>query len=681
MKGAVIQLGTAILLLLFSFRLLISGRLEMPSSPLHLWGFLFLAWSGISITWAHSRYEAVPLFIHWCCCGLVYLLIVINLGQEKWRLRILGAMVLTASMIAVLGCAQHLFRLDWVPQAIGPAATFANKNIAVDVLIVGLALMIGEALFGRSPGRTAVSLALTVVSTSYLLYTETRAGWLALIVIVVYYTAVIIITKIGYRHYARSPRAFAPSMRKALALGAAIAVIAFMANLSSEGLAFRMSRIAERAASVAEVKTDAARASSHRLPWWKSGLTMAMERPLLGFGLGNIQVFYPSYHNPEYPESLPKSKIMHYLHNDYLQLAVELGIPGLVFFMGVLAAAFIIVRRICRKQAARDYFSLSVTLLAALIGFMVVAFFSHPLEEAIPPLFVSVLLALLTLLHSRNVPSNRLHSLRISKPVTCSLMVALIAGGVMLARFHERNLTGARHYLAAATLAEAQRWPEVIEAGLRAYASNPERVRSLSYVGRAYMELGQDEKGIDHSEKVIQQYPFDTSTLLNLGSAYARVGQKEKAVATLAEVIRIKPYLAETYVNLASIYLKDKNDDEAWKVLRQGVKHADSRTGAPIHYNLGVLEANRKRFDQAVMEFEAALKYNPNLAEAYANAAVIYFHVLKDKEKAIPHMEKFLSLRPSGERAAEFREILSAESEGTAPRKANRPEPGEGSKN
>src|SRR6266566_2848116 len=67
-------------------------------------------------------------------------------------------------------------------------------------------------------------------------------------------------------------------------------------------------------------------------------------------------------------------------HNSFIQVGAELGIPGLLLFMALLASVFMSLRRVARRALAadppaRDVSRLAQSLMAALVGFVVGGFF------------------------------------------------------------------------------------------------------------------------------------------------------------------------------------------------------------------------------------------------------------------------------------------------------------------
>jgi O-antigen ligase len=75
--------------------------------------------------------------------------------------------------------------------------------------------------------------------------------------------------------------------------------------------------------------TEAKRAAMRRDTW-----AMFLDHPLIGTGLGTLQMVFPRY------DSLYDGKIVNHRHNDYLEALAETGVLGglcCVWFLGVLS--------------------------------------------------------------------------------------------------------------------------------------------------------------------------------------------------------------------------------------------------------------------------------------------------------------------------------------------------------
>lgn len=104
-----------------------------------------------------------------------------------------------------------------------------------------------------------------------------------------------------------------------------------------------------------------------RLRLWHEAVTHIGERPFFGVGLGN----YPLLVKPSasYREPI-------YAHNLYLDIAVEVGMVGLLLFLGMVMLST--ARLLLRWKIRRDDW-LVLAMLTALVIFLVHAFFETPL--------------------------------------------------------------------------------------------------------------------------------------------------------------------------------------------------------------------------------------------------------------------------------------------------------------
>ncbi len=96
-----------------------------------------------------------------------------------------------------------------------------------------------------------------------------------------------------------------------------------------------------------------------RIDIWKgviAGLTF------WGHGIGQFYVDFPLYNDALSAESSPTWIMTAHAHNDFLEWAFELGIPGMVI---IAAIAFLIVRR----AAAAEAFGLLAFCITAMVGF------------------------------------------------------------------------------------------------------------------------------------------------------------------------------------------------------------------------------------------------------------------------------------------------------------------------
>jgi O-antigen ligase len=88
-------------------------------------------------------------------------------------------------------------------------------------------------------------------------------------------------------------------------------------------------QILQRLSSVQVLEVTAGKRASMRADTWR----IFLDHPLLGTGLGTLQIVFPAY------ETLYDGKIVNHTHNDYLEALAETGIAGglcCIWFIGVL---------------------------------------------------------------------------------------------------------------------------------------------------------------------------------------------------------------------------------------------------------------------------------------------------------------------------------------------------------
>lgn len=98
---------------------------------------------------------------------------------------------------------------------------------------------------------------------------------------------------------------------------------------------------------------------------WESSWNLLQSSPWRGIGLGLFYLAYPPYRNPA------DSSGGFFAHNDYLQIWIETGLPGLVLLLTVLVTATTLFVRALRRVGLRDRAHLEMTGLFC--GLMTVA--------------------------------------------------------------------------------------------------------------------------------------------------------------------------------------------------------------------------------------------------------------------------------------------------------------------
>jgi putative inorganic carbon (HCO3(-)) transporter len=272
--------------------------------------------------------------------GLTLLLV-----RDEGRLRALvDALLLVGAALALWGLGQVLYGYGALDSRIrGPFShymTFSGFLLMLDMMLV--ARLMARRPDPAASGPTAwldrpwVAWGAFAAVTTALVASLTRGAWVALV-------GALVLVVSRWR-----PRLLwaAPALAAVFLVLAPVPVVA-------------------RALSIADL-TDSS--NYDRLCMAEAGLRMIGERPLLGVGPEQVREIYPLYRHPTAPRL-----VVPHLHNAYLQLAAERGIPAVSAFVALLvtalAAALAGVRR---GGAATD---LHLGFFGAIAAFAVAALF------------------------------------------------------------------------------------------------------------------------------------------------------------------------------------------------------------------------------------------------------------------------------------------------------------------
>jgi O-antigen ligase len=117
-----------------------------------------------------------------------------------------------------------------------------------------------------------------------------------------------------------------------------------------------------------------------RMKIWERGLGYMRDHPVFGVGAGNLPVAEGAI--SPLPPGQERGVGVRWgaAHNSFIQAGAELGVPGMLLFVGLIVSAVASLRRLARPalrahQSGMNVSRLAQSLIAALVGFVVGAFF------------------------------------------------------------------------------------------------------------------------------------------------------------------------------------------------------------------------------------------------------------------------------------------------------------------
>ena len=260
-------------------------------------------------------------------------------GERQVR-RLVDCLIGVGALLAGAGLAQYLVGYGGIDRRIrGP---FSHYMTFSGFLLICDLLLIASLILGRHRGRQAWRWAALALINVALLGSLTRSAWVGLGLTLTLYLLV------------RSPRWLLAYVPAALVF----AVVAPPAVL-------------ERVASITDLRD---RSNYDRICMLKAGMEMVADRPLFGLGPEMVERRYAIYR----PPSAPRYEVPH-LHNSFLQLAAERGLPALAAWLALLAAGALKSWRLYTREGGDGgpRADLYVGMLLALLAFSLAGLFEN----------------------------------------------------------------------------------------------------------------------------------------------------------------------------------------------------------------------------------------------------------------------------------------------------------------
>jgi len=285
-----------------------------------------------------------------------------------------------------------------------------------------------------------------------------------------------------------------------------------------------------------------------RLSVWSTTLSMIAADPLLGVGLGNWGAVFPRYDGGK---TLSFASDPRRPHNDFLWLAAESGITGLLAYLLFLGALVVLIRRVIRDRDPTVRLT-AIAAAASMGAYLGHSLFSFPREWAPPSMLFWVCVGLVSgLSGGRRSILNRIPAVGAVLVIGLGLVVCVRA-----MRF-DRLL-----YSAVMARQDADWRNQVAYAG-RALEYGAFDHRAHLIRGNGLMHIGQGHAASRAFERLLEFTPYSAPALGNLGRAYLSVGAVNKARKVLERALDLMPGEPVLVNNLALVYEREGYPDAA----------------------------------------------------------------------------------------------------------------------
>lgn len=512
-------------------------------------------WAGFSAVWA-----VVPIKVFKSATMLIAAMVGFGLsrfilGNKTKAFGFILISMGTGVLVAVFGILQYYLDsgMFTIPRdQFGfkdLATTYGLSNFTVDVLVIILPFGLGVALSRKSHLLKWAGIVSTLLILHYLVVSHVRAGYLSIFFVMAFFAMLMVLS---HRDWMRKHR-------RTILIGTAVLVLC--ALVIRPGSVLPETFLPRFDLEEPTIKI--------RVHIWKQALEIIEDYPVLGVGLGNYEVIAWKYLDQTAADMTRESNTrIDRTHNEYLNLACELGMVGLFMFLaflGLLAAKTVIW---LERNSGREEFWVVAALTAGVLGGLVNAMFTFPFQMpgSIHQFFLTA--GILSGLVAQSDPiqkgisriSPRLQYLLQSTGwvvVTLGLLISVNWNlNFFNAEIHyQRGLSFKQAGLATPTL-------EFFDKGL-GYDPFAERI----HYDKAFIlaNLGRFEEASESLALGLEQTPFFEKARVDYALFLANLGQTDQALEFLAEVLQEHPSgTSDVYLYRASLYLVKGDSQRAF---------------------------------------------------------------------------------------------------------------------
>lgn len=613
----------------------------------------------ISLWGCYMRYQGLLAHINYL---LVFYLVVRFFSSFEWSNKILFYILLTSS--SLLGIYAYLqFKgidpINWEVSGGRMTATFGNPVFLGAYLVTIIPL--GIALFFATTSNLGKLLILLGTNLSYLglLLTQTRACFVGFGVAILLF--LILTRNLLFR-----------LKTKVLVLSLTLIFTTITGVMLTKG------GIVQRITSIVEKKEKEEKeghfqvlsspiafsgTAKLRLLMYKAGIKLLQNFPILGVGVDNIHFVYPKYELLSYIRSTDGYTGVDRVHNEFLDVSIMRGIlGGLLYIWLILNVIFLLWKN-------KKYRFYAAGLASGISAYIIQNQFSLAVVGIALPFWL--LLGMSTVLVGKN---KKVHIPKV-------LLILFCIGGILVTSVSTAPLYYADRFYYGGDLHRALKlnpWERTYWGALfgkyigenkleGAEAVACEAIKYINsesafynFLGVSLQRQGRIDEAIKAYKKAISYKPYFIDALYNLGSLYWRKGELDKAASAFLKAYSAAPR-REIYAENALHVLKLAGKwDKAIDFLKDLAKSREvsNQQKEWAYQELANIFWVKKDYRSCQEVCEALLEINPKNIEIRRNLALLYYHYLHNRKKALYHASIVLEYNPQDKIRKNFTSLV-----------------------
>jgi len=552
----------------------------------------------------------------------------IDLNELK---KIAWIFICTASIISTIGLLQYYFQPFSLVEAVSPGSTFGNKNVANQVLILLLPFSFFLLLLNQQ--KKSLPWLISILMSGNILFiflSENRSILLGLgiqFILLVFF--LIFQTK-------KDSKFIEWNLNKTMAVLFGATLVFIFVKTPSLNL-INYSEIANNPVVTIEPnlidnKNEKEISQASRFHIWTAAIEMIKNKPFFGSGLGS---FAHNIGNEGYTSYQVKG--FQRAHNDFLEIAVEIGILGFLLLATLAMSIITSIRRIY-KNSRNEISLFYLMVFISFSGSFINAQFSFPYQQAMPLILFGLFIGMIENQYKKvsspltNIKININSSVR--KILFAFYLVLILSISYIylgwINTYNTWNQNNIDHNYNNLSFLETP----IYHSGIFSL---------LSRTSANYSKNGDFKKSIQIDEFIHKYWPNHIQSLFRLGYSSQQIGQNKEALQFANSLKKIEPEgLYGSYIIKILAELSENNIEEFHNSFNELYSKSENLLSVDTntyHYLLFFTLHSKKLTSLAPIIYEKYSKNHGFSCEVENNIAIHYFN-LEDFEKSASHVKR-----------------------------------------